>query len=35
LRSIHSPQQNSTFIEDVIEHITQFSLRGLGSTLNA
>ena len=35
LRSIHSPQQNSTFIEDVIEHITQFSLRGLGSNHNA
>jgi AcrR family transcriptional regulator len=35
LRSIHSPQQNRTFIEDVIEHITQFSLRGLGSHHNA
>jgi hypothetical protein len=31
LRSIHGPEQNRTFIEDVIEHITQFSLRGLGS----
>jgi AcrR family transcriptional regulator len=34
LRSIHSPEQNRTFIEDVIEHITQFSLRGFGSHHN-
>jgi AcrR family transcriptional regulator len=32
LRGIHSPTQNQTFIEDVIEHITQFSLQGLGSS---
>ena len=31
LRSIHGPEQNRTFTEDVIEHITQFSLQGLGS----
>jgi len=31
LRSIHSPEQNRTFIEDVIEHITQFSVQGIGS----
>jgi AcrR family transcriptional regulator len=31
LRNIHSPEQDQSFIEDVIEHITQFSLQGLGS----
>jgi len=31
LRRIHSPEQNRTFIEEIIEHITQFSLQGLGS----
>ncbi len=31
LRGIHSPEQNQPFIEDIIEHITQFSLHGLGS----
>ena len=32
LRSLRSPEENRTFTEDVIHHITQFSLRGLGST---
>ena len=31
LRRMRNPEQNQTFIEDVIDHITQFSLRGLGS----
>ncbi len=31
LRRMRSPEQNQTFIADVIDHITQFSLRGLGS----
>ena len=35
LRSMHSPEQHQTFIEDVIEHITQFSLQGLGSSQHA
>jgi AcrR family transcriptional regulator len=32
LRGIQSQEQNQSFIEDVITHITQFSLRGLGSS---
>jgi AcrR family transcriptional regulator len=35
LRSMHSPEQHQTFIEDVIKHITQFSLQGLGSSQHA
>jgi AcrR family transcriptional regulator len=35
LRGIHGPGQHQAFIEDVIEHVTQFSLRGLGSKQNA
>mgnify|MGYP001827066988 FL=1 len=35
LRSMHSPEQHQTFIEDIIEHITQFSLQGLGSSQHA
>ena len=35
LRGIHSPAQHQDFIEEVIEHITQFSLRGLGSKHHA
>ena len=35
LRGIHSPEQNRPFIEDVIEHITQFSLQGIGSRHHA
>lgn len=31
LRRLRTPEQNQNFIEDVIEHITTFSLRGLGS----
>ena len=31
LSSIHNPEQDRPFIEEVIEHITQFSLHGLGS----
>lgn len=31
LRGIHDPRQERTFIEDIIAHITQFSLQGLGS----
>jgi len=31
LRRMRSPERNRTFIEDVINHITQFSLHGLGS----
>jgi AcrR family transcriptional regulator len=31
LRSIRTPEQNQTFIEDTVHHITQFSLRGIGS----
>ena len=35
LSRIHSAGQNRTFSEEVIEHITQFSLCGLGSYRNA
>ena len=35
LRSMHDPEQHQVFIEDVIEHITQFSLQGLGSKHHA
>ena len=31
LRTIRNPEQNQTFIEDTVHHITQFSLRGIGS----
>jgi AcrR family transcriptional regulator len=31
LRGIRTPEQNQTFIEDTVQHITQFSLRGIGS----
>lgn len=31
LGSLHSPDQNQTYIEDAVSHITQFSLRGIGS----
>jgi AcrR family transcriptional regulator len=35
LRSLRNQEDNLTFIEDIINHITQFSLHGLGSTENA
>lgn len=35
LRGIHSPGQHQAFIEEVIEHITQFSLQGLRSNQHA
>jgi len=35
LRSIRNPDQNQTFTEDTIHHITQFSLRGIGSKYHA
>ena len=35
LRSIRNPDQNQTFIEDTVHHITQFSLRGIGSKHHA
>lgn len=35
LQSIHNQEQNQRFVEDAIEHITQFSLRGLGSKHHA
>ncbi len=35
LRSLRNQEDNQTFIEDIINHITQFSLHGLGSTENA
>lgn len=35
LRGIRSPDQNQTFIEDAVHHITQFSLRGIGSNHHA
>jgi AcrR family transcriptional regulator len=31
LKGIRTPEQNQTFIEDTVQHITQFSLRGIGS----
>lgn len=31
LRGIRNPDQHQTFIEDAVYHITQFSLRGIGS----
>ncbi len=31
LSAIRTPEQNQTFIEDTVQHITQFSLRGIGS----
>ena len=31
LRGIRTPEQNQTFIEDTVQNITQFSLRGIGS----
>jgi AcrR family transcriptional regulator len=35
LRNIRNPDQHQTFIEDAIHHITQFSLRGIGSNQHA
>ena len=35
LKALRSPDQNQTFIEDAVHHITQFSLRGIGSKTNA
>ncbi len=35
LRNIRNPDQNQTFIEDTVHHITQFSLRGIGSNHHA
>ena len=31
LKDIRSPDQHQSFIEDAVHHITQFSLRGIGS----
>ncbi len=31
LKGIRTAEQNQTFIEDTVQHITQFSLRGIGS----
>jgi AcrR family transcriptional regulator len=31
LRSMRNPERNKDFIEEAIQHITQFSLRGIGS----
>jgi AcrR family transcriptional regulator len=35
LKNIRTPDQNQTFIEDTVHHITQFSLRGIGSNNHA
>lgn len=35
LREIRSPDQKQTFIDDTVHHITQFSLRGIGSNQHA
>ena len=35
LKGIRSAEQNQTFIEDTVQHITQFSLRGIGSQSHA
>ena len=35
LKSIRNPDQNQTFTEDTVHHITQFSLRGIGSKHHA
>jgi AcrR family transcriptional regulator len=35
LKGLRSPEQNQTFIEDTVHHITQFSLRGIGSQHHA
>ena len=35
LKSIRNPSQKQTFIEDTVRHITQFSLRGIGSKHHA
>ena len=35
LRVIHNPGQHQAFIEEIIEHITQFSMQGLGSKHHA
>jgi len=35
LKIIRNPSQNQTFIEDTVRHITQFSLRGIGSKSHA
>jgi AcrR family transcriptional regulator len=35
LKGIRPAEQNQTFIEDTVKHITQFSLRGIGSQNHA
>jgi len=35
LKDIHNPDQDQTFIENTVQHITQFSLRGIGSNHHA
>lgn len=35
LKTLRAPEKNVTFIEDTIRHITQFSLRGIGSNDHA
>ncbi len=35
LKSIRNPDQNQAFIENTVQHITQFSLRGIGSNHHA
>ena len=35
LKGIRPAEQNQTFIEDTVQHITQFSLRGIGSQNHA
>jgi AcrR family transcriptional regulator len=35
LKGIHNLDQNQTFIENIVQHITQFSLRGIGSNHHA
>lgn len=35
LKNIRNPEQNQTFIENTVHHITQFSLRGIGSNDHA
>jgi AcrR family transcriptional regulator len=35
LKNIRTPAQNHTFTEDTVHHITQFSMRGIGSNNHA
>ncbi len=35
LKAILTPEQNQTFIENTVQHITNFSLRGIGSNQHA